>query len=298
MSWRFFVSTLFGLTLSRLAFAQDTQRAEALFNQGNSLVSRGEYTQACPLFEESDKLDPAIGTQFNLADCYAHTKRDKLAFRLATQVLTTAHAAGKQLVENNAKRLITELRTRLAELKVELAESPPGLEVHIDGERVPAAELSSPLYLEKSQHTITATAPGRASFSAEFDLTGGDTNFVIPALTSATTTDRVAPQPIDRLVVPNPSPLKTIGLVVGGIGLVGMGVGGYFGASVLSKCSGGKCDDGQPARVIDPARGQANLSTAFLIGGSALLVTGVVLYVVAPKNEALRAFLRPATLSF
>ena len=49
--------------------------ADRLFNEANGLVQTGHYAEACPKFEQSQKLDPAIGTQFNLADCFEHVGR-------------------------------------------------------------------------------------------------------------------------------------------------------------------------------------------------------------------------------
>jgi hypothetical protein len=59
---------------SALARAQPPDRiaaAEALFEHGRALVERGETAAACPMFEESQRLDPAVGTLLWLADCYA-----------------------------------------------------------------------------------------------------------------------------------------------------------------------------------------------------------------------------------
>jgi outer membrane protein assembly factor BamD (BamD/ComL family) len=43
--------------------------AERLFNEGNALADVGNFAAACERYSESNRLEPAIGTQFNLADC-------------------------------------------------------------------------------------------------------------------------------------------------------------------------------------------------------------------------------------
>src|SRR6185312_16344577 len=59
------------LAIPRPGAAQD---AMALFRQGRALAERGDWAGACPLFEESHRLQPdAIGILLNLADCQAHT---------------------------------------------------------------------------------------------------------------------------------------------------------------------------------------------------------------------------------
>jgi hypothetical protein len=57
----------------RGAFAQtaaDTDRAERLFAEASALVAAGKYAEACPRFEESERLDGALGTHYNLALCF------------------------------------------------------------------------------------------------------------------------------------------------------------------------------------------------------------------------------------
>ena len=50
--------------------AQDAAAARALFEQARKLLADGKPEQACPKLEESQRLDPGIGTLFNMADCH------------------------------------------------------------------------------------------------------------------------------------------------------------------------------------------------------------------------------------
>src|SRR5882672_2555090 len=59
------------------ANAQNGAAADALFQEGQAALERGDLDIACPKLRESDRLDPANGTKLNLADC--EEKRGHLA---------------------------------------------------------------------------------------------------------------------------------------------------------------------------------------------------------------------------
>ena len=51
------------------AEGRDAACAEALFLKGKELLASGSVDEACSLFSESLRIDPATGTLMNLADC-------------------------------------------------------------------------------------------------------------------------------------------------------------------------------------------------------------------------------------
>ena len=59
----------------------DEAAARVLFGEGRKLAAAGDYAAACPKFEESFRLDPGIGTGFNLADCWEHINTDRMALK-------------------------------------------------------------------------------------------------------------------------------------------------------------------------------------------------------------------------
>src|SRR6266498_1038121 len=62
--------------------AENRAAAQALFDLGRTLITSGRAEEACPKFEESQRLDPGVGTQLNLADCYDRTGRTASAWTL------------------------------------------------------------------------------------------------------------------------------------------------------------------------------------------------------------------------
>src|SRR5258708_23407364 len=54
----------------RVADAQESSAAaETLFNDARAAMAKKQLDVACEKFRESDRLDPAVGTHFNLANC-------------------------------------------------------------------------------------------------------------------------------------------------------------------------------------------------------------------------------------
>src|SRR5688572_15173841 len=61
------VGTLLAGTMS--AAHAETGAAEALFRAGREAAKRGDHVTACVKFSESNRLEPTLGTQLNLALC-------------------------------------------------------------------------------------------------------------------------------------------------------------------------------------------------------------------------------------
>jgi hypothetical protein len=93
------------------------------------------------------------------------------------------------------------------------------------------------------------------------------------------------------------SPLKTVGLIVGGVGVAGLAVGGVFGILALSQnasANSGHCGGSLGgANQCDPTgvslRSQAvsygNVSTVAFIAGGVLAAGGATLWLVAPSGH-------------
>src|SRR4051794_22044859 len=96
-------ATLLCLGRVTIARAGEPTRAEALFRDARDLLARGEFEAACPKLEESQRLDPAPGTEFNLARCYELTGRLASAWGAYADVAAITHAAGQSEREAHAR---------------------------------------------------------------------------------------------------------------------------------------------------------------------------------------------------
>jgi len=95
--------------------------AQLLFDEGFDLMETGRFAEACPKLEESQRLDPGMGTQFRLAECYEHTRRPASAWSTYVQVLQAARRAGMADREALAMARVQSLEPTLPRIQIDLA---------------------------------------------------------------------------------------------------------------------------------------------------------------------------------
>jgi hypothetical protein len=208
-----------------------SQRAERFFREALSLVEAGDYPAACPMFEESERLEHAIGTAFDLADCYEHTGKLAAALNLFDRVQREAKAMGKAERQVIAQARAALLAPSVANLQVTVADPAPAERVLLDG-----IELATPppavLPIDAGSHAVRASAPGRKPWSADFVVAdGARQGLTVPPLEEEAT----APGPnvgsvartgkAETPPAPSWSMQKTLAVVAVGVGTVGFVVG-------------------------------------------------------------------------
>lgn len=311
------VSFFLGVTVFSIALQAGAQgksggnraAAEALFNQGRELMTAGKLADACPKFEASQQLDPGLGTMLNLAECYEKSGRTASAWAEYREAIPLARAAGSKARLDLATERAQALQERLSTLTIRaMSGDDEGvhLEVRRDGVALQEAELGSPIPVDPGEHTIEAVAPGKQPWSSKVQVAGdaAKVSVEIPKLQAAgepaaatgssaaavTTTPESSPPAYDR---PSGTAQRTTGLVFGGVGIVGLGLGTFFGLQASSKWSDAKdkCTDypygcaTDAADLRSSAHSSATVSTVAFVAGGALLATGVVLYLTAPSKK-------------
>src|SRR5262245_34306285 len=74
---------------------RDPAAAQALFDEALKLMKKGRHAEACPKLTESQRLDPGVGTQFHLADCFENVGRVASAWALFLEVESVAKASSQ-----------------------------------------------------------------------------------------------------------------------------------------------------------------------------------------------------------
>jgi hypothetical protein len=298
-----------GLTANHGARAQGGEAAAtALFDEGRRLMAAHKYADACPKLAESERLAPSGGTLINLADCYEHTGQTASAWVAWKDAAARANAAGKADVEKRALSKAAALEPTLSRLtvSVDAASDVAGLEIKNDGVAVGHAELGVALPVDPGSHLVEATAPKKKPFSTKVDVAAKQTDAKVTVTLedepeAATPPPPVTPPPSTTTTEPPPPPAtssgstqRTLGIVVGVVGLAGLGTGAAFGLIARSKndealqpqnCPTAKLCTQNGLDLTSDAKTAAMLSTVSFIAGGVLAAGGIVLVLTAPSGS-------------
>ncbi|MEP7049753.1 MAG: hypothetical protein ABJB12_05340 [Pseudomonadota bacterium] len=213
--------------------ARDPAAAEALFREGRSAAQKKDFTTACAKFRESNRLDPAVGTVFNIADC-----EEKLG-RLATS-WTLFREVAQRLPNEDDRRAIANDRARALEARV------PTLNIHLtpsnrtdvvvrrDGVQLGAASLDTALPVDPGEHTVFVQASGTVNVVFTSRVGEGEhaSLSVAPGRASA-----VSRPTSNSPHASSTHPSYAAAYLLGGVGVAGLITGVVAGLTVLSKKS-------------------------------------------------------------
>lgn len=251
--------------------------AGALFDEGVSLLDAGRVSEACPKLEESARLEPAAGTLLNLAACYEKSERRVLALEAFRRASTAAAARGRADWKKIADEHVASLDAVLPKLTVQRGPNQGTLRVTLDGAPLAPSALGVPFAVEPGTHVIAADAPERRPFTTSVVVRGAAT-VTLPTLEApARATEDARREPL---------PTRTLGLVVGGVGVAGVAFGVVSalvanGALADAKAQCPSYPDHCGPLASDPndrARTWSTISTVALVGGGVLVAAGAALY--------------------
>ena len=273
------------------------EAADRLFKEAKALMSESRFNEACPKLEESQRLDPATGTLLALAVCHESEGRIATAYREFKQVLPATAGEKRRDREALVQARLKDLAPRLPKVVVVVegaAAQAPGLSVRLDGEVLEPSLYGTDVFVDPGAHTVEATASSGEPFRATSTLAERAVRrIVVPPFTArpaAVAEQHPTPAPSDGPAI---TP-RTLGKVLMGAGLVGVGVGAVFGVQAIQKSSDAKslcdpaaCTDPRALSVNDDAKSAATLPTiAFALGGAALIGGGIVWLTAKPAKPA------------
>lgn len=304
------------------AQAQDASgkaAAEALFESGVQLMKSGRFAEACPKLETSQRVDPAVGTLLYLAECYERLGRTASAWATFREAESLARGSNQADRARTAGTRAQKLEAELAYLTVSVAPEArvEGLVVKRGGAVVLPDLYGIAAPVDPGLIEIEASAPGHRRHGSQVKVgargkevvtipklepePGAEAPPVAPVVAGASTQTTSEPatssgtQPQDEPEKSGPD--HTLAFVIGSVGIVGIGVGSYFGLRAFSKNSDADefCNEENVCQkegmdLSQEAENAALVSNIGFVVGGAALATGLVLFFTASDGEEKQTF--------
>jgi hypothetical protein len=252
------------------AMAQsESAQARSLFRAARRLMDKQNFSEACPKLQESLRLDPGMGTQFNLAHCWEKLGLTASAWGLFLDVAAAAQQTGQRKREHAARERAEALEPKLSRLRIDVRSPAPGMKVQRAGEEVGQGAWGTDMPIDPGSYHIEASAPDKRPWSGDVVIAepGQTVPIEIPEL------EDIAPVVVEA---PEPTPAATVmedegteshgaGRVVATVLLAGLGVGGIVTGTVFglqarkeTNASRALCTGGDTGRVCNRDRDLPN----------------------------------------
>jgi len=307
------VLVVMGLTTPALAQEGSSEpgpdvvaRADAAFHDAKRLLDEERIEEACAKFEASQSLAPGSGTLLNLGDCYERLGRTASAWATFRAAAALARSKNKAERAEEGVARAAALERRLSKVRIVVPDDvrgTPGLVVQRGDVEVDPTRFGAATPVDPGLVVVRADAPGYAGWSTTLTIpkTPGVVNVEVPALRLQTPEPAPAPAPAPgRAPEPPPPPTanhpglvqQIVGGALGGLGLVAVGVGTYFGVRALrieedsnreDFCNQDDFCTNDGLELRDDALSHAHASTGLIFGGAAVAITGLVVFLTAPS---------------
>jgi hypothetical protein len=260
--------------------------AERLFEEGKSLLQKEQVDEACDKLQESQSLEPAVGTLGLLGYCRELQGRTATAWRNYLESAEMAHAAGDKKREKVARERAAALEDKLSRIKIVVSDPVPGLMVSHGDRQIASSEWADGVVTDPGSVEVSAKAPGYRPWLVQIDLPAGSSLTIrVPALEPAS----AEPEEEGTVAHLSTSDDSTTGLIPGiavaGAGAVFLGVGTYFGLRAFKKndaseehCVNNVCD-AKGGELRDQAKTAATISNVTI--GLGLVGAGIGTYLIA-----------------
>lgn len=278
------------------ALADRPETADDKFRKGKRLLNEKKYADACRTLEDSDKLDPAIGTKLNIGLCYEEWGKLATAWKWYSDAEQMAQRASDGRAAAIRDRL-KELDTAVPRLTISLppGRSATGLTVKLDNVDLPAVQLGTEQRVNPGPHQIDYVVAGVKQTKVIPVERGASSEVTLELPRFGTQLQPDAPsEPAEAAVSSEVGRTRRlIGMGVGGAGALAIGIAGIvvyrantdYDHAIDNHCNGAKdmCDDIGMSATRN-ARSRANVATVMTIGGLAAVAGGLYIYLTAPTH--------------
>jgi hypothetical protein len=281
------------------ASAESRATARALGEQGQTALDAKDYKKAEDDFRRAEGLFHAPTLLLGLARASAGEGKFVEAWEAYNRIILEANTSTPAFSAalDSAKQEIGTVENRRSRVVITVT-GPDAPHATLDDTAVSGDALGVAMFLNPGSHTVKVAADGFNPASQTFTVAEGATANVSVPMTKNPSV-HVAPLPgahgNDTTPTSTWSTQKTLAVVAGGVGVVGVALGSVFGliassqaSTAKNECMPGTCTpDGHAAALSDhdSAATSGNVSTvAFIVGGVGL-ATGIVLWFTAPRAK-------------
>lgn len=268
------------------AQADINARADDLFRKGRDEQDRGNCQKALEFFRESHALKPGRGTLLNMGLCEKKLGQIAKALMHFEELLPQLPSGDerRQIVRD----ALAEIKPKVPYLRIVLrADSPAGTVVTYDNAELAPTMIGTDIPVDPGKHAIVVEAPGLPNRKYDIVMEEGkrQTLQVEPGVPSES-------KPIEPEQASSSNPQKTVGFVLGGVGIAGILTGVVTGAMAAS--ANGEATEACPTRrgcsaeTIETAERGKTLSvvnTITLAVGVVALGVSIPLIVTSKKSE-------------
>jgi len=136
--------------------------AARLFSEGRALVVEGRFAEACPKFEQSQRLEPRLGTQLNAAFCHERQGALATAWLGYQQAVGLARRERDGERERFARGKLDQLEPRLPKLRLRAAAGTGAAQptMRLDGTPLSPSGWAEAVPVDPGEHVVIAEHGG------------------------------------------------------------------------------------------------------------------------------------------
>jgi hypothetical protein len=269
--------------------------ARSRFSEAVKLFKQGDVARALPLFEELASTTGSPNARLYVGHCHKQLERWRDAHAAFSAVVTETERLDGEKYEATrraAQAELAALEPRVAKLVVALAEAPRALSVHVDGVEVSPKTFGSEWVLEPGSHRVEATGLDVEPISRTLVIEAGELKRISLSFTRIAQTEphAGADSPSRR------GELRTLGFVVGGVGVAGVAVWTIFGLQAKAdydalerECPDGCTNAASRDRIDHGKSSQTVANVGLAVGALGLAASGALLYLAFSEEETPRA---------
>ena len=292
---RVLVMTIAALCLARPALAQSAE-AEALFNDGDKLVTSGQLAEACEAFEASNRIEPRAGTLLRLGECREQVHQLAAAWSAYKDSLTRVKDPHKKQL---AEAKVAELEPRLSYLIISVPDESrvDGLVITRNGKPLDPGLWNRAVPVDGGSYRISGKAPGHEEWWAiiEVPIEHGKSSVDVPKFKELA--KLVVHQAADETHTGGLTARRKLAIGVGGAGLAALAAGIVLGTQAHSRQNAAfaLCPDpatpcGDAARadtLVSEGHSRAlEANIAYGVAGAAVIGAAVLWYLGAPHRSS------------